>query len=57
MIFDQEIITQLKILAGFESRDEVVREAAELIYLSGEWQSKWDRHVLLTKLMIEIYEK
>jgi len=57
MIFDQEIITQLKILAGFESRDEVVREAAELIYLSGEWQSKWDRHVLLTKLMIEVYEK
>ena len=57
MIFDPEIITQLKVLAGLESRDEVVREATEIIYLSGEWKSKWDRHVLLTNLMQEVYEK
>jgi hypothetical protein len=57
MIFDPEIITQLKVLAGFESRDEVVREATEYIYLSGEWKSNWDRHILLTNLMLEVYEK
>jgi len=55
MIFDEEIMTQLKVLAKYESRDEVVRETTELIYLSGKWKTKWDRHELLTKLMIEIY--
>jgi hypothetical protein len=55
MIFDQEIITQLKILAGLYPRDEVVREAAEYIYLSGQWKIKYDRHEALTRLMIEIY--
>ncbi len=55
MIHEEEVITQLKILAGLESRDEVVREATEYIYLSGQWKTKWDRHVLLTNLMLLIY--
>lgn len=55
MIDEDEVITQLKILAGLESRDEVVREATEYIYLSGQWKTKWDRHVLLTNLMLKVY--
>jgi hypothetical protein len=39
------------------SRDQVVREMSEYIYTQCTWDSDWQRHELLEKLIELVYNK
>lgn len=39
------------------SRDQVVREMSEFIYLDCEWESSWDRSELLEELIKLVYHE
>ena len=56
--FNSDTIDGFKafILCG-GSRDQVVREMSEYIYTECEWESSWDRHELLEKLIKIVYNE
>ena len=37
------------------SRDQVVREMSEFIYTECDWDSSWERHEMLEKLIEQVY--
>lgn len=38
------------------SRDQVVREMSEFIYLKCSWKNEWNRHQMLEQLIKLVYE-
>lgn len=55
-IFDQDTIDGfLAFVKCGGSRDQVVREMSEYIYFRCSWDSDWDRHELLEKLLKLVY--
>jgi hypothetical protein len=39
------------------SRDQVVREISEFIYLKCSWKTEWDRHEMLEQLIKTVYDE
>lgn len=56
--FNNDAIDGFKafILCG-GSRDQVVREMSEYIYIQCSWDSDWDRHEMLDKLIKLVYDE
>lgn len=54
--FNEETIKYFKdfALCGI-TRDQVVREMSEFIYIDCDWESSWDRHELLEELIKSVY--
>lgn len=57
-VFSNDTIDGFKafILCG-GSRDQVVREMSEHIYIQCAWNSDWDRHEMLDKLIKLVYDE
>ena len=57
-IFNQDAIDGFSAyISSGGSRDQVVREMSEYIYIECDWNNAWERHEMLEQLIKTVYNE